>query len=123
MQAHAFEAPLARSNHRRKYNPFNDISQISPTSIAHDAPALGGFVVEAISTVPAGARLQPGSTKVSWLDVECGRWAQLEGATELYAESTRRVTALVTQEARLHLFDGEGCIVISAGLWRISPPE
>jgi hypothetical protein len=118
---HAFAAPMAPSKCPSKCKKDTDLSQVSP--ITHDVMALGGFVIEGISSIPAGARLQRGATKVSWLDVECGGWAELEGVSELYAQSPRVVIAQVTQEARLHLFDDDGCILISAGLWRISPPE
>jgi hypothetical protein len=104
-----------------KYLTYQALPQLEPES--NKTLALSGFVVQAMASIPTGVHLQPGMTKVSWLDVECGRWAQFEGAAELYAECPRGVIALVTQEARLHLFDGEGCIRISAGLWRVSPPE
>ena len=84
---------------------------------------LDGFRIAAIPSLPADARLKRGSAKVNWLDVECGGWAQLDGACQLYAGSPGAVIARVKHQAQLKTFDSECTILLTAGLWRISPPQ
>lgn len=87
------------------------------------ALTIGGFAITAVSGVPADVCLQPGKTGDSWLDCECGGYAYLEGASEIYAVNPRGAVARVVTQAKLQLFDGESYISIPAGLWRIIPPE
>jgi len=84
---------------------------------------LDGFRIAAIRSLPADARLKRGSTKVNWLDVECGGWAQLDGACQLYVGRPGAVIARVKHQAQLKTFDSERTILLTVGLWRISPPQ
>jgi hypothetical protein len=80
------------------------------------------FLIEAIESIPADARMCK-ETSLSWLDVECGAWAELRGATQLYKPASRAVIAVVTDQAYLTSFGEGNRIPISKGIWRICPPE
>ena len=82
----------------------------------------GGFSVNKLEALPAGACLRS-ERRVIWLDTECGHWAQLDGAAQLYNVPSGEIIAAVTDQAALALFDGETIIELQAGIWKIMPPE
>lgn len=82
---------------------------------------LEGFLIEEIHETPGSALLRP-EASVCWIDVECGRSAELRGAARLFALSRGAVIAIVTSQAYLSLFDGER-VSIPVGIWRISKSE
>jgi hypothetical protein len=83
---------------------------------------LDGLHFQQIDGAPSGAIFRQ-ATKICWINIDCGLWAELEGVSEVCELSSRITIAAIPTEARFHSLDGEICVCIQAGIWRISRPD
>jgi hypothetical protein len=81
-----------------------------------------GFALQPIDRIPFNARPRK-ETRISWLNTECGEWAELCGATRLFQTDSKAVIAEVKDDAYLIPFGEADRVQLSEGIWSVCPSE
>jgi hypothetical protein len=84
-----------------------------------DGITVDTFHFQAIERAPRGAIFRPAAT-ICWIYIECGLWTELRGVSEFCELGSGVTIAVIPTEAKFYSLDGENCVCIQAGIWRIS---